>query len=179
MAAHTRCSSQHHATTDDSPGFLVWLHRCIVRVGSGTRPTSCCSLKNGCRGGSGGLHLYVGLDARNAGASQFGNDEGQTPHSQCDFHPPTPIVSATCAVISVPKTSLDVWNWRRVGGGVGGEGMELCRMDIHGRGRKLVPHDIRASRGRLITRCVPTRDGGGSRRDLRGRVIRNDTRDYR
>lgn len=40
-------------------------------------------------------------------------------HSRFSFCSPAPVVSATRTIIPIHKASLNVWNWRQVGGGVG------------------------------------------------------------
>jgi len=154
VVARTRCSSQHHAPTNDSPAFLVRFHRCTVRVGSGTGFLRFRSLENGSCGRFDPSRV---LGARNAGASQSGDNKIQAPRSHFGLSSPTSVVSVTRAVIPVPKASLNIWNWREVDGMVGCEWAELCKGHICGGRQKIVSRDIRASRIKLIARRVPIR----------------------
>ena len=78
-----------------------------------------CSLDDDWSGGSGSFPLLVNPSGRGAGASQFGNEEGQGQHAQFNFRSPTPAVSAACTVIPIPKAALNVWNRRQACGGMG------------------------------------------------------------
>jgi len=166
VTTRTRCSSQHHAAADYSPGFLVGFHRPAIRVGNDIGFTRCHSLESYWCGRPG---LLVSFGGQNAGASQFGNDKCQ-PHSRFDFPSPTPIVWTTRTVIPILKASLNIWNWRQVGGGDGRWGIKLCKLHIRGGRQKLVSRDIRANRGKLVARCVPIRGDGGSCWGCQGRV---------
>lgn len=105
--------------------------------------------------------------------------QGQTLHSHFDLSSPTPIVSVACAVIPVPKASLDIWDWRKLVRVAGCERTELCKMHICGRRQKLVSRDIRASLIKLIARRVPIRSDRGSCWDCQGRASWSDICYYR